>query len=94
MTFWYEIYYDIWLGGTYYQKIDEMHKKYGIYSTLFTFQFTDVKISGPIVRINPYEVHLNDPDFIDSVFPGPGRQTDKYFFTGRRTGSKNQRCFT
>ncbi|TGO21668.1 hypothetical protein BPAE_0206g00020 [Botrytis paeoniae] len=42
-------------------------------------------ISGPIVRINPYEVHLNDPDFIDSVFPGPGRQTDKYFFAGRRT---------
>ncbi|CAD6449307.1 5333bc3a-fea7-453e-b3a7-b6ab6420774a [Sclerotinia trifoliorum] len=71
-TFWYEIYYDVWLGGTYYRKIDEMHKKY-----------------GPVVRINPYEVHLNDPDFIDSVFPGPGRQTNKYFFTGRRTGTQN-----
>ncbi|KAM0133544.1 hypothetical protein ACHAPC_006871 [Botrytis cinerea] len=72
VTFWYEIYYDIWLGGTYYRKINEMHKKY-----------------GPIVRINPYEVHLNDPDFIDSVFPGPGRQTNKFFFTGRRTGTQN-----
>ena len=43
---------------------------------------------GPIVRINPHEVHFNDPEFIDSIFPGPGRKTNKYYFTGRRTGSK------
>ncbi|KAK0635458.1 cytochrome P450 [Bombardia bombarda] len=71
-TFWYEIYYDIWLGGKYYQVIEDMHKKY-----------------GPIVRINPYEVHFNDPGAIESVFPGPGRKTNKYEFTGRRTGTQN-----
>ncbi|TGJ83495.1 hypothetical protein E0Z10_g5258 [Xylaria hypoxylon] len=44
---------------------------------------------GPIVRINPHEVHFNDPEFIDSLFPGPARKTDKYEFTGRRTGTQN-----
>ncbi|KAH7011077.1 cytochrome P450 [Ilyonectria destructans] len=70
VSFWYEIYYDVVLGGKFYRKIGEMHQKY-----------------GPIVRINPYEVHFNDPEFIDSIFPGPGRKTDKYFFTGQRTGT-------
>ncbi|EQB51421.1 hypothetical protein CGLO_09036 [Colletotrichum gloeosporioides Cg-14] len=70
VTYWYEIYYDVVLGGQYYRKIGQMHEKY-----------------GPIVRINPHEVHFNDPDFIDSIFPGPGRKTNKYFFTGRRTGT-------
>lgn len=44
---------------------------------------------GPIVRINPHEVHFNDPKFIHHLFPGPSRKTDKYVFTGRRTGSKS-----
>jgi hypothetical protein len=47
----------------------------------------DTSIPGPIVRINPHEVHFNDPEFIDALFPGPSRKTDKYVFTGRRTGS-------
>ncbi|KAL2863960.1 cytochrome P450 [Aspergillus lucknowensis] len=72
ITWWYEIYYDVWLGGQYFRKIDAMHKKY-----------------GPIVRINPDEVHFNDPDFIEPLFPGPGRKTDKSVLTGRRTGTPN-----
>ncbi|KAI9664637.1 MAG: hypothetical protein M1821_006083 [Bathelium mastoideum] len=72
LTYWYEIYYDVWLEGQYFRQIAEMHKKY-----------------GPIVRINPHEVHFNDPEFIDPLFPGPARKTDKYVFTGRRTGTQN-----
>ncbi|KAI0179038.1 cytochrome P450 [Hypoxylon sp. FL1284] len=72
LTFWYEIYYDVWLGGQYFKKVADLHKKY-----------------GPIVRINPHEVHFNDPEFIDPLFPGPARKTDKHFFTGRRTGTQN-----
>ncbi|KAI1182444.1 cytochrome P450 [Nemania serpens] len=34
-------------------------------------------------------VHFNDPKFIDPLFPGPARKTDKYMFTGRRTGTQN-----
>ncbi|KAI4114143.1 MAG: hypothetical protein LQ345_005028 [Seirophora villosa] len=34
---------------------------------------------GPIVRINPYEVHIHDPEFIDQVYPGSSvRRTEKY----------------
>jgi hypothetical protein len=29
VTYWYEIYYDVWLGGQYFKKIAEMHEKYG-----------------------------------------------------------------
>lgn len=31
LTYWYEIYYDVWLGGQYFRKIAEMHKQYGCF---------------------------------------------------------------
>ena len=33
---------------------------------------------GPIVRINPYEIHINDPEYIDEVYPGSSRRTAKW----------------
>ena len=30
---------------------------------------------GPIVRFPPNEIHFNDPEFLDTVYPGPGRKT-------------------
>ncbi|KAL9618562.1 MAG: hypothetical protein Q9160_006746 [Pyrenula sp. 1 TL-2023] len=33
---------------------------------------------GPIVRINPIEVHISDPDYYDTIYAGPSRVTDKY----------------
>ncbi|MCJ1436172.1 hypothetical protein MMC27_005550 [Xylographa pallens] len=32
---------------------------------------------GPIVRIAPNELHINDPDYFDEVFPGFQKPTDK-----------------
>jgi hypothetical protein len=29
VTFWYEIYYDVWLSGQYFKQIAKMHEKYG-----------------------------------------------------------------
>ncbi|MCJ1391701.1 hypothetical protein MMC18_004566 [Xylographa bjoerkii] len=32
---------------------------------------------GPIVRISPDELHINDPDYFDEIYPGFQRPTDK-----------------
>ncbi|KAH7374222.1 cytochrome P450 [Cadophora sp. MPI-SDFR-AT-0126] len=42
---------------------------------------------GPIVRIGPNEVHFDDPEFIDILYPNSGRKTDKPDFVALRAGT-------
>ena len=43
--------------------------------------------AGPVVRINPYEIHIHDPEFIDEVYPGSSvRRTEKYEWAMRMFG--------
>ncbi|KAI9046205.1 uncharacterized protein KD926_004043 [Aspergillus affinis] len=42
---------------------------------------------GPIVRITPDEVHFDDPETIDAIFPQGGRKTNKPTWLHTRTGT-------
>ncbi|KAJ5295943.1 hypothetical protein N7508_010764 [Penicillium antarcticum] len=66
LTTLYQAYYDIYLGGKFFKKLEQLHEVY-----------------GPIVRVNPHEIHINDPDFIEVLFTGATQKRDKYKWVGR-----------
>lgn len=83
-TKWYEFYFDIIKrpGGTFMYEIERMHDVYGI--TLDSVRFalnreqpsltirrTSLTRAGPIVRINPEELHVKDSSWFDVLYTGP-----------------------
>ncbi|KIW64479.1 hypothetical protein PV04_09408 [Phialophora macrospora] len=44
---------------------------------------------GPIVRINPYELHIDDPEFYDEVYTGPTKPRDKWAWSASMFGNSS-----
>jgi len=42
---------------------------------------------GPIVRISPWELHINDPDYYDELYAGPGNKRNKYIYYTEQFGT-------
>ncbi|QSZ30614.1 hypothetical protein DSL72_000171 [Monilinia vaccinii-corymbosi] len=80
-TGWYEFYYDYWLNGKYIFKIEEMHKKYGELreSREIMTRYLIMNTQGPIVRVNPEELSIHDPDFYNEIYVTESkRRTNNY----------------
>ncbi|KAI1171810.1 benzoate 4-monooxygenase cytochrome P450 [Nemania sp. FL0916] len=71
-TFWYEFYYDLWPHK--FQYMWKIQKLHEQY--------------GPIVRINPYHIHIHDPEFIDEIYAGGNRKRDRdtWYMHARQNG--------
>ncbi|KAG6995793.1 N-acetyltryptophan 6-hydroxylase ivoC [Physcia stellaris] len=54
----------------------------------YTFEIAELhKQYGPIIRINPYELHISDPDYYDSLYVGASvRRTERYPRVARMFG--------
>ena len=91
VTRYYEAYYDLWKTGYCTFKIGELHKKYSLACRPFAFAFIRMLIPmlfelGPIIRISPYEIHINDPDCHEKLYNHQGHW-DKYDFSIKATGN-------
>ncbi|OIW31159.1 cytochrome P450 [Coniochaeta ligniaria NRRL 30616] len=77
LTWLYEFYYDIVLGGQYTFKIIRLHAQY-----------------GPIIRINPSEIHIGDPDFYAEVYASGTRRREKWRFFTKQFGADDSALST
>ncbi|KAG8161577.1 hypothetical protein KVR01_008564 [Diaporthe batatas] len=69
----------------------------GYYDVVLDGQYTSKigelhRIYGPIIRISPHELHVNDPKFFDTIYCMDGRW-DKYSWAYDAFGARNSTIF-
>ncbi|KAL4998500.1 cytochrome P450 [Aspergillus recurvatus] len=59
----------------------------GIQRGRYTFEIQRMHEKyGPVVRISPNELHVNEPSFIEELYAGSGKKRDKYTYFTRQFG--------
>ena len=71
-TFWYEAYFDIFKRPGG-QFVYELDRLHAIH--------------GPVIRINPEEIHVKDSKWFDVLYTGPGHTRNKWERSNRANGS-------
>lgn len=81
ITSWCQFYHDVIRGGQFTFVIQQWHEKYGLALSLnMTHQFHLIAYDqGPIIRINPTEIHISDPDFYDEIYSNVPVNKEKSF---------------
>jgi hypothetical protein len=46
-----------------------------------------VSETGPIIRINPYQLHISDPEYYDELYTGPSQKRDKWAWSAKMFGN-------
>ena len=79
LTYLYEAYFEVWKGGQFFKHVAKLHENTvrACRATYHQRARTYPQTQGPVVRITPNEVHFNDPEFLDTVYPGTSRKTNK-----------------
>ena len=89
-----EFWHDVIKGGRYTHRIREMHEQYGELRFERHGPLTSSPCpAGPIVRINPDEIHCSDPAFIDDIYPAGGKRRDKPQHQVRALGAWSANIF-
>ncbi|KAL9640587.1 MAG: hypothetical protein Q9164_000194 [Protoblastenia rupestris] len=79
LTFYYEIYFNVVKPGMFVWEIKRLHEVYGmLYRPTDPSGISNLHV-GPIVRINPREVHISDLSFLDQIYSTSSpRNKDEY----------------
>jgi hypothetical protein len=82
---WYEFYWDVIQQGQFTFHIQKLHQQYGTSLLSSTYQReSSFEINtGPIIRITPTELHIDEPGYYETLYSRVVRR-DKYsYFSGR-----------
>lgn len=60
--------YQLYYYGRYHKQIEKLHQEYGTQAHRQSSEHLLTCSIGPVVRINPNEVHLSDPDNFDKIY--------------------------